>query len=57
MKWRISLMLLAVATVACATNPVSGKPELSLVSESQEIDIGRQEAQKTIRTIGEFPGV
>jgi len=54
MKWRISLMLLAVATVACATNPVSGKPELSLVSESQEIDIGRQEAQKTIRTIGEY---
>lgn len=29
---------------SCATNPVSGKPELALVSESQEIDIGRQSA-------------
>ena len=32
------LLLLA----ACATNPVTGRRELSLVSESQEIEMGRQ---------------
>lgn len=50
----IMAMFLAVATVACATNPVSGKSELSLVSESQEISIGQQEAQRTVRSIGEY---
>ena len=54
MKRCIISMLLAVATVACATNPVTGKSELSLVSESQEIEIGRQEAQKTLQSIGEY---
>ena len=54
MKRCIMAMLLAVATVACATNPVTGKSELSLVSESQEIEIGRQEAQKTVQSIGEY---
>ena len=47
-------MFLAVATVACATNPVSGKSELSLVSESQEISIGQQEAQKVLQSMGEY---
>jgi predicted Zn-dependent protease len=50
----ITAMFLAVATVACATNPVSGKSELSLVSESQEIPIGQQEAQRTVQSIGEY---
>jgi len=50
----IASMLLAVATVACATNPVTGKSELSLLSESQEIEIGRQESQKTLQSIGEY---
>lgn len=50
----ITAVLLAVATVACATNPVSGKSELSLVSESQEIAIGKQEAQNVVQSIGEY---
>ncbi len=54
MKWRIPAVLVTVATVACATNPVSGKSELSLVSESQEIEIGRSESQKTLQSIGEY---
>ncbi|MDZ4729839.1 MAG: M48 family metalloprotease [Xanthomonadales bacterium] len=37
---------------ACATNPVSGKPELALVSESQEIDIGRQSAAAAESELG-----
>jgi len=54
MSRRITAMFLAVATVACATNPVSGKSELSLVSESQEISIGQQESQKVLQSMGEY---
>ena len=48
---RLAFAPLALAA-ACATNPVTGKSELSLVSESQEVEIGRQEAQKVGQSIG-----
>ena len=38
--------------LACARNPVTGKNELSLVSESQEIQMGKQAAQEVAQTIG-----
>ena len=50
--------LLLVAALAagpiasCARNPVTGKNELSLVSESQEIQMGQQAAQEVAQTIG-----
>jgi predicted Zn-dependent protease len=50
---RLAFAPLALAA-ACATNPVTGKSELSLVSESQEIEIGRQEAQKVGQSIGYY---
>ena len=34
--------VLAIATAACATNPVTGKRELSFMSEAQEISAGRE---------------
>ena len=37
---------------ACATNPVTGKRELSLVSEQQEIQMGQQGAQQVAQEIG-----
>jgi predicted Zn-dependent protease len=40
-----------VATVACATNPATGKQELSLVSEGQEVEMGQQEAQKVVASM------
>jgi len=43
-------LLLAIAS--CARNPVSGKNELSLVSEGQEIQMGQQAAQEVAQTIG-----
>ena len=49
------LLLVAVALTAlvgCATNPVTGKPMLSLVSEEQEIAMGRQAAQEAEQSIG-----
>ena len=33
---------LALITTACGTNPVTKKREIQLVSESQEISIGKQ---------------
>jgi predicted Zn-dependent protease len=38
MNWAVVLMLLG----GCAINPVSGDRELALISESQEIEMGRQ---------------
>ena len=42
------------AVVACATNPVTGKRELSLVSGSREIEIGREGARDVTRSIGVY---
>src|SRR5688572_20597854 len=65
---RIAIAVFLAATLAgCATNPVSGKRELSLVSSAQEEQIGRegysavvteyglysdQELQTTVETVG-----
>jgi len=42
------------AGYACARNPVTGKNELSLISESQEIGMGRQSAQQVAQSIGYY---
>ena len=42
------------AVVACATNPVTGKRELSLISGSREIEIGREGARDVTRSIGVY---
>ena len=36
---------------ACATNPATGKSEISLVSESQEIEMGKQGAAETLASM------
>jgi predicted Zn-dependent protease len=41
--------------LGCARNPVTGKSEISLVSESQEIEMGRQAAQQVAQSIGYYP--
>jgi predicted Zn-dependent protease len=48
---RYALLLLAFAA-ACATNPVSGKREISLVSEAQEIAMGQQADAEVRREMG-----
>ena len=54
----LSTLLLAgalmVAPSGCARNPVTGKNELSLVSESQEIEMGKQSAQQVAQSIGYY---
>jgi len=47
----VALLLLA----ACATNPATGKSEISLVSEGQEIALGEQTAASTRASIGLVP--
>ena len=43
---------LAVAAGACATNPATGKREIMLVSEDQEVGMGRQAAAEVPATYG-----
>jgi len=43
---------LALLLAACATNPVTGKSEISLISQDQEIQIGQQGAQQVVQEIG-----
>ncbi len=38
----ISVLLLLVSLTGCAVNPVTGKNQLSLVSEAQELEIGKK---------------
>lgn len=42
-KLLLSLLLFSIFLSGCATNPVTGKKELSLVSEAKEISIGEQQ--------------
>jgi predicted Zn-dependent protease len=52
---RSGLALGVLLLTTCATNPVSGKSELALVSESQEIEMGKQGAAEVAQTIGLYP--
>lgn len=36
----------------CATNPATGKPQVMLISEQQEIGMGRQEDQNVVQSMG-----
>jgi predicted Zn-dependent protease len=43
---------LAFVAATCATNPVTGRRQLSLISEGDEIALGKQAAQEVEQTIG-----
>jgi predicted Zn-dependent protease len=45
---------LLLLVIACATNPVTGKRELSLMSESQEIAIGKENHPQILQEMGEY---
>ncbi|MGH9173710.1 MAG: M48 family metalloprotease, partial [Vicinamibacterales bacterium] len=47
-------LALAAALTACATNPVTGKREVSLLSEAQEIAIGQQYDAEVRREMGVY---
>jgi predicted Zn-dependent protease len=41
-----------LAGAGCATNPVTGRPEFVLLSESQEVELGRKEAAEIAESVG-----
>ena len=49
----VSAAAAVVITFGCATNPVTGKRELSLISEAQEVQMGREASQAAVRHVGE----
>jgi hypothetical protein len=42
-KLLMFVLLASVGLAGCATNPVTGNKELSLISEAQELSIGKQQ--------------
>jgi predicted Zn-dependent protease len=54
MRNTLLALTLTLATVACSTNPATGKREFNIVSESQEISIGQQSHQEIIREFGVY---
>jgi predicted Zn-dependent protease len=52
--WRPTLSAAALlgAALACATNPATGKKQVMLVSESQEIAMGKEADQQAVATYG-----
>ena len=51
----LAIGVLALLVGACATNPVTGRRELSLVSESQEIAMGLEAAKEAASQMGVYP--
>ena len=47
--------IVAAALLACATNPATGKKQLMLVSEAQEIAMGKAADQEAIAAYGLYP--
>jgi predicted Zn-dependent protease len=51
----LSIVLPVLALAACAVNPATGRRQLSLVSESQEIQMGREYDQQVVAEMGLYP--
>jgi predicted Zn-dependent protease len=51
-RWLLVGTGLVVVLLSCARNPVTGKSELSLISESQEIQMGQQASKEVSQSIG-----
>ena len=48
------LALIGVVATGCATNPATGKSQIMLVSEQQEIEMGRREDRNATRAFGVY---
>jgi predicted Zn-dependent protease len=49
---RAAAALVCLLAAGCATNPVTGRRQLALISEPQEIQLGRQSAQEVGQQLG-----
>jgi predicted Zn-dependent protease len=52
MSHRAATLALAVSLLTCARNPVTGRPQLALISEDQEIALGKQAGAEVARSVG-----
>ena len=50
-----SLAVVLLALVGCATNPATGKPQIALISEQQEIELGRENDEQIQQQLGLYP--
>jgi len=50
-----AVLVLLCAAASCATNPVTGRRELSLVGEAQEISMGQEGARAAAAQMGIYP--
>jgi predicted Zn-dependent protease len=49
---RATAVLTCILAAGCATNPVTGRRQLALISEAQEIQLGRQASQEVAQQLG-----
>lgn len=54
MRCRILLLVAALVAAACATNPATGRRQLILMSEADEIQLGRQSDQEIRQQMGVY---
>ncbi|HLE85473.1 MAG TPA: M48 family metalloprotease [Thermoanaerobaculia bacterium] len=50
----LAFTLLSAFAAGCATNPVTGKPQLALMTVEQEIAMGRQAHQEVLQAMGAY---
>ncbi|MEO8683142.1 MAG: M48 family metalloprotease [Vicinamibacterales bacterium] len=53
-KWTCFLFSVCVIAAACATNPVTGKKQISVLSEAEELAIGQQQDAEIRREMGVY---
>jgi predicted Zn-dependent protease len=51
----LHLVIVLLVCAACARNPVTGKRQLALVSERQEVELGQQARKEIIAALGLYP--
>lgn len=51
---QVSTCLVLLGLASCATNPVTGRRELTLMSEAQEIAIGKENHPQILREMGRY---
>lgn len=47
-----TLLIAALSAAGCSTNPATGKPQLALISEEQEIAMGKEADQQVVQSLG-----
>ena len=51
---RYGLVVVAVVAMACVTNPATGRSQLNMLSEAQEIALGREADQQVRAEMGVY---